>query len=223
VLFVSAALILSGAIVIFVLEYDNTLSGLSLIHKIMAAVFQSVTARTAGFNTLPIASLSSATLFFVIILMFIGASPASCGGGIKTSTFAVLVASILTRYRLDEDVNIFYRRIPGPIVSRAISVVFFSSLIVVVFTLAVLIAQLTNVSPVETRGMFLEILFEVVSAFGTVGLSTGVTTKLNEIGKVLITLLMFIGRLGPITIALAVRGRASGSRFKYVKENVLIG
>lgn len=223
VLFVSGCLILSGAVVIFSLEYNNTLQALSFDKKILAALFQSVTARTAGFNTLPIASFSSAALFFIIILMFIGASPGSCGGGIKTSTFAVLVASIISRYRLEEEVNIFHRRIPGAIVSRAISVAFFASLIIVIFTMTLLVVQLSGISPQNTRGMFLEFLFEVVSAFGTVGLTTGGTSSLNDAGKILITFLMLIGRLGPITIALAVRGSGSAARFKYMQENVLIG
>jgi trk system potassium uptake protein TrkH len=223
VLFVSGLLIILGAIVIFVFEYQNTLHDLSLGEKLLAAVFQSVTARTAGFNTLPIGALSSAALFFIMILMFIGASPASCGGGIKTSTFAVLVASITARYRMEEDANIFHRRIPTAIVSRAISVVFFSGLIVIVFTMAILITQLTGLSPTETRGMFLDYLFEVVSAFATVGLSAGGTAELNDLGKLLITLLMFVGRLGPLTIALAVRGSETRARFKYVQEETLVG
>lgn len=223
VMVVSGFLIVGGALVIFVLEYNNTLSDLAFGSKILNALFQSVTARTAGYNTLPIGSFTSAALFWMIILMFIGGSPASCAGGIKTSTFAVLVASIISRYRLEEEVNIFDRRIPSTIVARAISVVFFSSFAVAIFTMAILVAQLSGVSPVETRGRFLEYLFEVVSAFGTVGLSTGVTPTLNDLSKLLITLLMFIGRLGPLTIALAVRGRGSAARFKYIQENVLVG
>ena len=223
VMLVSSLLIVVGAALIFVLEYDGTLKELSFGGRVLSAFFQSVTARTAGFNTLPIGSMTSAALFVVIILMFIGGSPASCAGGIKTSTFAVLVVSILSRYRLEEDVNIFHRRIPSAIVSRAISVVFFSSLVVIIFTMAVLIAQLSGLSAVETRGSFLNLLFEVVSAFGTVGLSTGVTPKLNDTSKLLITVTMFIGRLGPLTVALAVRGRESAVRFKYVQEEVLIG
>ncbi|MFQ5772753.1 MAG: potassium transporter TrkG, partial [bacterium] len=164
-----------------------------------------------------------ATLFFLIILMFIGASPGSCGGGIKTSTFLVLMASIFARFRMQEDVNIFYRRIPKVIVSRAISVVFFSIFIIGIFNILLLISELSQISHTESRGLFLEYLFEVVSAFGTVGLSTGVTPQLSQLGRVLITLLMFIGRLGPLTIALAVHGKETVSKFKYVQESVLVG
>lgn len=223
VLFVTAILILSGHIIFFVLEYGNSLENVPFSGKILASFFQSVTSRTAGFNTLKTNELSNATLFFLMILMFIGASPGSCGGGIKTSTFAVLVSSVVARLHLQEEVNIFYRRIPGSIVSRAISVAFFSTLIVVIFTMLILVAEIPEVSHLETRGKFLEYMFEVASAFGTVGLSTGVTSELTRLGKILITLLMFIGRLGPLTVALAVQGREERPRFKYVQDSVLVG
>jgi trk system potassium uptake protein TrkH len=223
VLFMTLILILVGAIVFFVLEYSNTLKNDSLMTKVVASFFQSITARTAGFNTIDIHSLANATLFFLMILMFIGASPGSCGGGIKTSTFAIITASVLARFRMQEDVNIFYRRIPSAIVSRAISVIFFSTLVVVFFTMIILITELQGVSHPESRGMFLEYMFEVVSAFGTVGLSTGVTSELSNLGKVLITMVMLIGRLGPLTIALAVRGKDMQPKFKYVQESVMVG
>ncbi|NIR52947.1 hypothetical protein GWO43_30445 [candidate division KSB1 bacterium] len=223
VLFITVVLILSGTILFFGLENSNGLQTLSLRNRFLASFFQSVTTRTAGFNTVNINTLSNATLFFLILLMFIGASPGSCGGGIKTSTFAVIASSVFARFRMKEDVNIFYRRIPEAIVSRAISVVFFSIMIVVTFTMALLVAELPAISHTESRGLFLDYLFEVFSAFGTVGLSTGITSRLSEAGKVLITLLMFVGRLGPLTVALAVRGKDTGPSFRYVRENVLVG
>lgn len=223
VLTTSAALILAGAVVIFVLEYNNTLGEESLFTRMLAAVFQSVTCRTAGFNTLPIGELTNATLLLMMILMFIGASPASCGGGIKTSTFAVLLSSVRARLRLQEDVNIFYRRVPSATVSRSISIAFFATLIVILFALGVLVSELAGRAHPESRGLFLAYLFEVVSAFGTVGLSMGTTSELSSTGRLLITLLMFVGRLGPLTVALAVRGEEMGRRFKYVQEDVLVG
>ncbi|MFQ5825357.1 MAG: TrkH family potassium uptake protein [bacterium] len=223
VLFITSILIVCGFIFIFGLEYNNSLQNTSLSTKAVASFFQSVTARTAGFNTLEIDSLSNSTLFYLMILMFIGASPGSCGGGIKTSTFAVLTASVISRFRMQEAVNIFYRRIPRVIVSRATSVVFFSALTVAFFTMTLLITEWYGIAHTQSRGTFLEYLFEVISAFGTVGLSTGVTPLLSKLGRILITLLMFIGRLGPLTIALAVRGRETAPRFKYVQESILVG
>lgn len=223
VLFITSILIILGFMFIFGLEYKNSLENTSLKTKTLASVFQSVTARTAGFNTLNIQALSNSTLLFLMMLMFVGASPGSCGGGIKTSTFAVITASVISRFRMQEDVNIFYRRIPATIVSRAISVFFFSVLFIAMFTMMLLISETHGIPHTQSRGMFLEYLFEAVSAFGTVGLSTGITPALSQLGRILITILMFIGRLGPLTIALAVQGRESAPRFKYVQESVLVG
>lgn len=223
VLFMTGLLVAGGFVLFWVLESRNSLKELSPGHQILAALFQSVTTRTAGFNTVELQTLTNSTLFFFIIFMFIGASPGSCGGGIKTTTFAVIFASVLARFRAEEDVNIFYRRVPGEIVSRAISVLFFSGFIVAFFTIVLLITELPRVSHMETRGLFLEYLFEVVSAFATVGLSTGVTPKLSSTGRLLVTLLMFIGRLGPLTIAIAVQGHAYRKKYRYVQDNLLVG
>ncbi|RMF70463.1 MAG: hypothetical protein D6743_00250 [Calditrichaeota bacterium] len=219
----TSLLILSGMAMFMGLEFQNTLAGGSFSQKLLPSLFQSITARTAGFNTVDIAKLSNATLFLLMILMFIGASPGSCGGGIKTSTFAVVMASVFARFRMREDVNIFYRRIASADVSRAISVVFFSGIIVAVFAMLLLVVELPQVSHVSSRGLFVEYVFEVISAFGTVGLSTGVTSTLSQAGKIIITFLMFIGRLGPLTIALAVQGTSLAPKYRYVQENVLVG
>lgn len=223
VLSVTALLIVAGTVTFFVLETNNSLDQLSFAEKLLASFFQSVTTRTAGFNTVRIGVLSDATLLFIILFMFIGASPGSCGGGIKTSTFAVIAASVWARFKTKEDVNIYYRRIPENIVSRAISVVFFFSVILMLFTMLILISETPNLSHAESDGQFMGYLFEVVSAAGTVGLSTGLTSTLSDMGKVLITVLMFIGRLGPLTVALAVRGKKSERPLRYVQENVLVG
>ena len=116
-----------------------------------------------------------------------------------------------------------YRRIPNATVSRVFSVVFFSIVTILLFTILILIIELPEVSHTQTSGSFLEYLFEVVSAFGTVGLSTGITPTLSTAGKILITLLMFIGRLGPLTVALAVRGKETSVKYKYMQEKIMIG
>lgn len=222
VLVTSALLVLGGALIIFLLEFGNTLHPLPWHTRILSSLFQSVTTRTAGFNTLDLGSLSNATLFVMIVLMIIGASPGSCGGGIKTSTFAVIVAMITARFRDRESVNIHFRRIPYSTVSKAISITIFSFSLITIFTMLLLITELAEISHQASRGQFLELLFEVSSAFGTVGLSMGKTPFLSSAGRVLIVLLMFIGRLGPVTVALAV-GTKEKSYFKQAEENVLVG
>ena len=224
VLRTTAFLIVAGAVLFFILEFGNSLQSVNWPTKIFISFFQSITARTAGFNTVDIGRLSDAALMLLSLLMLIGASPASCGGGIKTSTFAIVMAMIASRYREEGDVNLLGRRLPEGIVSRAIVITFFSVAIVTLFTLALLGVELTGASHVVTRGRFLEILFESISAFGTVGLSTGITAKLSQTGRVLLIVLMYVGRLGPLTIAVALSGaRRRRPAFRYAEDHVLIG
>ncbi|MDZ7269381.1 MAG: TrkH family potassium uptake protein [candidate division KSB1 bacterium] len=222
VLRTTAWLIACGAAAILLLEMNNTMAGLPWETRLLTSYFQSVTARTAGFNTLNIGSLSDATLFILIILMFIGASPGSCGGGIKTTTAAVLLALIRSRFGNEENVHLLYRRIPNDVLARAISVVFFASVLIALFTFLLLLSETGGMGHQQTRGLFLELFFETTSAFGTVGLSTGITPKLTPFGRILIIMVMFIGRLGPLTVALAV-GPQAKTRFTYARENVLVG
>ena len=222
VLTVTGWLIVGGTLAFYLLERSNTLAGLPVSRQILVALFQSVTTRTAGFNSVEVPTLANSTLFLFMILMFIGASPASCGGGIKTTTFAILTRSIAARFRMRGDVNFYERRIPRETVSKVTAIVFFTLLTLVVFTLCLLITELPEVSHGTTRGTFLEYAFEAVSAYGTVGLSMGVTSHLMDTGKVLIVLLMFIGRLGPLTIAIALKGRKE-PKYRYMKENILVG
>ncbi|UCF89900.1 MAG: potassium-transporting ATPase subunit KdpA [Desulfobacterales bacterium] len=186
------------------------------------AFFQAVSTRTAGFNTLIIGNLANETLFVFILLMFIGACPGSCGGGIKTSTLASLVLLGLARLRGQPRPQVFQRTIPDTSVGKAISLVMISTLVVVVGVLVLLITELGETPHYLSRGKFLELLFEVVSAFGTVGLSTGATGGLSPLGKLTITVVMFVGRLGPLMIALAI-SRQNTVSYHYAEENILIG
>jgi len=222
VMIITSTLIFAGALIIFLFEYHNFSSSKPIQTKFLIALFQSVTSRTAGFNTIDISVLTNASLFFIVILMFIGASPGSCGGGIKTTTFGVVFAMLVARFQNREDVNIARRRVPNNIVSKAISVTFFSMVIIMLFTILIVEMERAGISHQESRGLFLELLFEVVSAFGTVGLSTGLTSGLSAAGKVIIIATMFIGRIGPLTVALAI-GKKEYPRFKYAQENLLIG
>ncbi|MEG6586495.1 TrkH family potassium uptake protein [Dendrosporobacter sp. 1207_IL3150] len=216
VLVTSMFLIVFGTIVIFVLEYNNsaTMGDLSLKGKILASFFQSVSTRTAGYNTVNIPDLRVATLFFVIILMFIGASPASTGGGVKTTTFAVLTSAIWSLIRGKNDAELFQRRISQEIIYKSFSVVFIAA------ALVIFIAMMLSISE---NFPFMSILFEVVSAFGTVGLSTGITPSLTEVGKLWIILTMFAGRVGPVTLALALALKNKKQAIQYPVGKITIG
>jgi trk system potassium uptake protein TrkH len=219
---VTSLLIIGGAIGFFFFEFENALQPLAWPAKILVSIFQSVTPRTAGFNTVPFDELANTTLLFVIVLMFIGGSSGSCAGGIKTSTFAVLVGLAWARFRDQQEVNLLQRRILDSVVSKAISVSLFAILAIIFFTFCLLQSELGGVAQKESRGQFIGILFETVSAFGTVGLSTGVTPVLSDFGKLVIAVVMFLGRVGPLTVAIAVT-KALSRRYKYASETFLVG
>jgi trk system potassium uptake protein TrkH len=219
----TAGLILTGAAVFLLLEWRGTLVDLSLGDKVIASFFQSVTARTAGFNTVPIALTSNATLFLLILLMFVGGAPGSCAGGIKVTTLGVLVTMAVNRIRGNAEVSLFRRRIPERTVSEAMGIATLGMTVVILFTFLLVAIEGGSASSTTTQGAFIRLAFESVSAFGTVGLSTGVTPELSTVGRLLITLLMFVGRLGPLTMALAVAARVRKPLYRYVEERVMVG
>jgi trk system potassium uptake protein TrkH len=199
------------------------MAGLPLTTKLMAAFFQSVTARTAGFNTLDFGKMANFTLLFTISLMFVGAASGSTGGGIKVNTLGVLFALSRSRLRGEEQTNIFRRTLAPETVGRAISVFVVAVIVIYVATMALTLSELGTTPHGESRGLFIELLFEVVSAFGPVGLSVGITSKLSTLGKLILVLVMFVGRLGPLSIAVALSGKEPRFRFQYAEENVMIG
>ena len=223
VLTTTAALIILGTLLIFFIERDGSLLKFPLGEQILISYFQSVTSRTAGFNTIPMVSLSNATLFLLVIFMFIGASPGSCGGGIKTTNLATLISLAVNRYKGRERAHLFKRTVPHETVSRSISIILASVLAVTIITIFLLITQLGDLSHTESRGLFLDYLFETVSAFGTVGLSMGVTTKLDIAGKLIIIAMMLLGRLGPLTLAFAMARRVKKIELQYAEENIIVG
>lgn len=214
VLVTSAVLIIVGFLLIFFIEFDGAFLNLPLTGKLWGALFQSVTPRTAGFNTVPIATLSTITLTIIIILMFIGASPGSTGGGIKTSTFAILLLSLGNILRGKEDIEVFKRKIPSTIVYKAMAIA--------VATLLLLISIFLLLLAFEEQP-FLPLLFESVSAFGTVGLSMGITPDLTIIGKLLIIILMYGGRIGPLTLGFALTRVLRRGKVEYPEAKVMIG
>ncbi|MBI3606572.1 MAG: Trk family potassium uptake protein [Nitrospirae bacterium] len=222
VLTMTAGLIVSGTALFWALETSNpsTLGGLRLTDQLMVSYFHAVSARTAGFNTIDLSTSTGAALYLLILLMFIGASPGGTGGGIKTSTFGTMLIGLWAGIRGRADVTAFHRRMPQETVIRAFSVALLAFFLTTGMTL---ILQAS-----EGRD-FLRTLFEVTSAFGTVGLSTGdggvlsYTALFSDFGKLMIILTMFIGRIGPLTVGVALVRVEETRRFRYPPERVLIG
>jgi len=214
ILVTSASLIVAGFLAIFFFEFDGVLLNHSVPAKIWSSLFQSVTTRTAGFNTIPISALSGVTLTIMIVLMFIGASPGSTGGGIKTSTFAILILSVKSLIQGKRDIEVFKRSIPYSCVMKTLALLV-SAMVLVSLTFLLLLA-------IENKP-YQQILFETVSAFGTVGLSTGITPNLTNAGKLLITILMYLGRIGPLTLGLALAKDITQEKISYPEARVMIG
>ncbi|GCD81004.1 MAG: Trk family potassium uptake protein [Geobacillus sp.] len=213
----SGILLASSILLIFLLEFHNpnTLEPLSPLGKFLATLYQAVTPRTAGSNTLNISDLTQPTLFLIIFLMFVGASPGSTGGGIKTTTFAILLGAVWSQIRGKEDVVFFKKRIMYDTIYKSLTVTI-SGLFIVIF-----VTMLLTIT--EQGKDFLMILFEATSAFGTVGLSMGLTPELSPFGKVIIMCTMFAGRVGPLTIAYAVTLHRKPDPFRYPKGKIMIG
>jgi trk system potassium uptake protein TrkH len=223
VIMTTTILILSGAILFYVFERNHIIKDAPILNQILASLFQSVTPRTAGFNTVDIGLLTNPTILLLIMFMFIGASPGSTGGGVKTSSAALLVLLLWNRLKGNEDVNIFNRTIPREIVSRAISIIFASAFSIAIITSVLLIAGGGNLPPLESRHYFVEYLFDTVSAFGTVGLSMGVTPKLNDLQKYALIFMMFAGRVGPLTLAFSLSRGGAKRGITYAEEGVMVG
>ncbi|MEM5787860.1 MAG: TrkH family potassium uptake protein, partial [Syntrophobacteraceae bacterium] len=223
VLLVSTLFIISGTLVILWCEYGRYPSSVSTLERFWNAFFQSVTSRTAGFNTVDIGGLSSPALAFMLFLMFWGASPGSCGGGVKTTTLAVLASLTWNRLCGRSKVNLFKRSIPEGTVSKSLTLFALSMALILTIHFLLLLTQGEPSAGEYPKGEFLEYLFETISAFGTVGLSMGVTAKLNTIGKLLIILMMLIGRVGVLTFAYLLAGADARGGVQHAEQNVMIG
>jgi trk system potassium uptake protein TrkH len=213
-LLTAGTLLVSGTLMFLLLEWQRTLAPLTWPSRFVAAGFLSVTARTAGFNTLDTAALAPATLWLLMLLMFVGGNPGSTAGGIKTTTFATVVATFWGTLRGRPHVEAFRRTIPDEQVTKALALLGISTAVIAAGVTALLATQ---------AGEPLALVFEAVSAFGTVGLSTGVTSTLNGLGKTVIIGLMFVGRTGPLTLAFALAARRVSTAVTYPAEKVMIG
>lgn len=211
----SLILIATGTVFFLVLEFDHTLSSHSLLGKLVTSLFQSVTLRTAGFNTVDISSLTLPVLLLFMVFMFIGASPGSTGGGIKTTTFAVSFLAAMANIKGKEHVEVMKRNISWDTVNKTYAVI--------AFTLGVLFIFTFGLSITETGFSMKEIVFEAFSALGTVGLSMGITPDLSEGGKVLVTVLMYVGRLGSLTLGIALSRKIRYKNYRYPDAHLIVG
>ncbi|PHV71615.1 Trk family potassium uptake protein [Sporanaerobium hydrogeniformans] len=215
---ITLGLLTLGFVFFFFAEYTNpgTLGPLSLKDKVLGAMFHSMTTRTAGFFTISLPDLTDASKLMTVLLMFIGGSPAGTAGGIKTVTIGVLILCALSTIKGKDETVVFKKRIPRQIISRALTVVIIGMM--AIFIMLIILTFTENAS-------FMDLLFEVVSAFGTVGITLGITPDLSSLGKGVIIIMMFIGRLGPITMAVALMIKQSKYKgiLQYPEEKVLVG
>jgi trk system potassium uptake protein len=198
------------------MEWTNphTLGGESMSTKAAMSLFQGVTPRTAGFQTVSYPEMHEPTLVVQTVLMFIGTAPTSTGGGIKVTTLALVVLIVVAQVRGQDRITLFWRTLPRPLISRALSILAMASLLVLLSTLALMVSDGLELLPA---------LFEVTSAIGTVGLSLDVTPHLSSFGKILISVVMFLGRVGPITFIVALAARQRTPQYRYPEEEIAIG
>ncbi|MEO0531425.1 MAG: potassium transporter TrkG [Planctomycetota bacterium] len=219
----TGVLLVLGFVSFLALEYDNVLADDSVGTCLIKAAFHSVTCRTAGFNTVPLADMTNAMLFISILLMMVGAGPCGTGGGFKVSTAAIIVLRAWSTFQGFTRVNLFRRTLPTSSVERAVAT---AMLFVTVAGLAltlILVIEQSGFGHGGSQGLFLESLFEVISALGTVGLSTGLTTDLSDTSRVIMVFLMLLGRLGPITTFVALSHGERSEPVEYPNEEPLVG
>ena len=216
VLTITGFLLLIGMLVFILTEFNNplTLGSLNIFEKILSSLFQSVVPRTAGFNSVNIGSLYDTTVFFMIILMFIGGSPGSTAGGIKTTTFGTLMLTTIGVIRGNRDVVAYRRRIGEDVINRSLAIVTVSIILIIIVSFILTVTEAAT---------FLDVLFETTSAFATVGLTRGITPNLTDFGKIIIILTMYAGRVGPLTMAFAFAQKNKRSNFRYSEGNIIVG
>ena len=215
-------LIGAGTLAFLGMEWNDSLKNMPLSDKILVSLFQSVTSRSAGLNTTDFSVLGASTLFLIIILMFIGANPGSCGGGIKTTTAAIIGLLGFNRFLGRQKTQVFNRTIPEATVERAIRIFLLSFVVIVLGCILLLIFETKNLHGNESQALFLKVLFETVSAFSTCGLSMGITPDLSSASKIVVSVIMFVGRLGPLVLVQAVISTPKSGAY-YSEENVMVG
>ncbi|WP_027634254.1 TrkH family potassium uptake protein [Clostridium hydrogeniformans] len=217
VISMTVGLVVGGTILMFLFEFNNpaTMKNMDMNGKFLSSIFASITPRTAGFNSISTSDMTLAGRFLTTILMFIGGSPGSTGGGIKTATAGVLIMTVVSVIKGREDTQMFKKRISKDLVYRALTVASLGGAIVVIVTMIL--------SVTEIGISFEYLLYEATSAFATVGLTLGITTKLSTMGKIIIALTMYLGRVGPMTVVLALTTRKKNKSIKYPEDKILVG
>ncbi|MEO8166451.1 MAG: TrkH family potassium uptake protein [Betaproteobacteria bacterium] len=219
----TVALLILGTLAILTLEWDGVLRDYSLRKKLLVSFFHSMSCRTAGFNTVELGSLSNASLFISILLMMIGAGPCSTAGGFKVSTLMALVLNARATLRGETNISLFRRTVSPAVVTRATSTLLLFAVIAVLALTLLLAAEQSAVAHADSKSEFLDAMFEVFSALATVGLSTGLTPRLTVVGRCIIILLMFMGRLGPISVFVALSRDERVRKVEFPHEELLIG
>ena len=214
VLLITAILFFMPSFFLFHFEFSNAFSGLSIGDKIMAAFFQIGMTRTAGFNSIDFATMQNTSILMICILMFIGAAPGGTGGGVKITTVALLFLSMRSIFKRQADIDCFKKRVPSEIVTKSIAILAISFSLVSFFMMVIMSTE---------NAPFLEVFFEVISAFGTVGLSIGLTSKLSFSGKLLISILMFIGRIGSLSLVFILTTEKKSLGYKYPNGKFMVG
>lgn len=216
VLLMSFILIVGGALGFLLLERSNgaTIGNENTFNKVLQSLFQSVVARTAGFNSVDLSKIRESSVVLLIMLMFIGGSPGSTAGGLKTTTFGVLFISMISTIRGEQKAVVFKKSIPTGIILKSLAIVMISISLVILISFALTISE---------EFVFIDIFYEVVSAYATVGVSRGITPFLSDIGKIIITITMYIGRIGPLTMAYAFGKKKRTSKIEYPDESISVG
>lgn len=224
VLVTSGLLLLIGTVSFYFLERHNAFNDLGEGAAWLNSFFCSVTPRSGGFNTIAYSQLGGATLLCTMVLMFIGAAPGSTGGGIKTSSFGLLVAYSVSRWRGHKRLHLFRRTVPEESIDLAAGVVVAAVAMLIITSSVLMITETRGLTPVAGQQKLLPVIFETISAMSTVGLSLDLTPKLTDEGKLIVSLAMFVGRIGPFTLAIAAAGhrRRTETRYRYAEENVMV-
>lgn len=210
-------LLVVGYVIVLALEWNNpeTMGDLTIGGKFLSGFFHSVTPRTAGFNTLPMDKLMMGTIFMTMVFMFIGAGSAGTAGGVKVTTIGLIIATVVSTLKGRKETESFGRKLPRDLVNKALAIISIAIAWIIVVSFVLSITESAS---------FKEIVFEVISAFGTVGLSLGITTQLSVIGKLVITITMFVGRIGPLTLFMALAQRRQVTRnIEFPDEEIMIG
>ena len=213
----TAILLLGGTLAFFLIEHNSAaMEGLSLKGKVLSSFFMSVTARTAGFNTIDIGKMQEGSVIVTIMLMFIGASPASTGGGIKTTTFGVLLSSTISVLRGNKEIEIFHKKIPYDTLIKSLCIFTLGSFLVIFSSLWITIIE-------QGKFLYLDILYEIVSAFGTVGVSRGITANLSSLSKIILIILMYLGRVGAATLGVSILDTHRKKHTRYSEGKIIVG